>query len=78
MQSLAQAGQTQNSFGNSNGANVDIMMPSQKLINSKKKINDKTNYVFKNLSMSNEEKILKRNYGTNYESAVANLSNSRI
>jgi heme oxygenase len=54
------------------------MMPNQKLVNSKKKVNDKTTHVFKNLSMSNEEKILKRNYGANYESTVANLSNSRL
>jgi heme oxygenase len=53
-------------------------MPNQKLINSKKKLNDKNNHAFKNLSMSNEEKILKRNYGANYESTVANLSNSRL
>jgi hypothetical protein len=54
------------------------MMPNQKQVNSKKKVNDKTMHVFKNLSMSNEEKILKRNYGANYESTVANLSNSRL
>jgi hypothetical protein len=57
---------------------MDIMMPNQKTTNSKKKVNDKANYVFKNLSMSNEEKILKRNYGANYENTVANLSNSRL
>ena len=53
------------------------MMPDKKTT-VKKKSNEKMNHVFKNLSMSNEEKILKRNYGSNYENAVANLNISKI
>jgi hypothetical protein len=31
---------------------------------------DKTEQIFKNLSMTNQEKILRKNYGANYESQV--------
>jgi hypothetical protein len=55
---------------------MDMIMPLQKTGNSKRKSADKMMYVFKNLSMSNEEKILKRNYGTNYENVVSNLTNN--
>ena len=42
------------------------------ILKIKKKVNDKTMHVFKNLSMSNEEKILKRNYEQNFQSNIYN------